>query len=138
MIRVDMSTISWITDYLTGIPRSVQLDSDQSEKVQSSTGVPQEAVLSFFPFSLHTTDFQYNSRSCKSSLITLQSDGKEEEYRALVDNFVEWSGGNILLLTVAKTSEGYTDPVYSGRGCWNGGGVQIPECPHPQQADGED
>lgn len=32
-------------------------------------------------------------------------DGQEEEYRALVDDFVEWAGRNHLLINLAKTRE---------------------------------
>lgn len=32
-------------------------------------------------------------------------DGQEEEYRDLIDKFVEWCGKNYLLLNVAKTKK---------------------------------
>lgn len=80
-MRADMTTISWITSYLK----------------------------SRLQFTLHTADFQYNSRPCHmkfsndSAVVGCISDGQEEEYKTLVNNFVEWSGRNHLLLNVAKS-----------------------------------
>ncbi|XP_076602405.1 nectin-1 isoform X3 [Chaetodon auriga] len=71
----------------------------------------QGTVLSPFLFTLYTSDFQYNSSSCHlqkfsddSAVVGCMKDGREEEYRAVVDNFVEWSGRNHLLLNAAKTN----------------------------------
>ena len=64
---VDTSTLSWITDYLTGRPQFVRLGSVLSDTVVSGTGAPQGTVLSLFLFTLYTTDFQYNSRVLPSA-----------------------------------------------------------------------
>ncbi|KAM6983431.1 uncharacterized protein LKV04_011372 [Tautogolabrus adspersus] len=64
VMGVDSSITSWITDYLTDRPQFVRLGSVQSGMVESSTGAPQGTVLSPFLFTLYTSDFQYNSRSC--------------------------------------------------------------------------
>lgn len=58
VMRVDTSTISWITDYLTDRPQFVRLGSVLSDMVVSDTGAPQRTVLSPFLFTLYATDFQ--------------------------------------------------------------------------------
>ena len=69
-------------------------------------------MLSPFLFTLYTTDFQYNSKSCHmqkfsddSVVVGCISEGRDGEYRAVVDNFVEWAGRNHLRLNVTKTRE---------------------------------
>ena len=111
-MRVNSSTISWITNYLTDRPQYVRLGSVLSDVVVGSIGAPQGTVLSPFLFTLYTSDFLYNSESCHlqkfsddSAVVGCIRDGREEEYRALVGDFVEWTGGNHLLLNVAKTRE---------------------------------
>ena len=113
-MRVDTSTISWINDYLTDRPQFVQLDSVLSDIV-ASRGAPQ-GVLSPFLFTMYTTDFQYDSGSCHlqkfsddSAVVGCISDGQEEEYRALVDDFVEWAERNHLMLNMTKTRDMVTD-----------------------------
>ena len=112
VMGVDDTMISWITDYLTGRPQFVRMGSVLSDAVVSDTGAPQGTVLSPFLFTLYTTDFQYNTRSCHlqkfsddSAVVGCISEGQEEEYRALVDNFVEWTGQNHLQLNISKTRE---------------------------------
>ena len=112
VMGVDDTMISWITDYLTGRPQFVRLGSVLSDVVVSDTGAPQRTVLSPFLFTLYTTDFQYNSESCHlqkfsddSAVVGCIRGGEEGEYRALVDNFVEWSEQNHLRLNVNKTRE---------------------------------
>ena len=113
---VDTSTVSWITDYLTGRPQFVRLGSVLSDVVVSTTGALQGTVLSPFLFTLYISDLQYNSESCHlqkfsddSAVVGCISDGREGEYRVLVDGFVEWAGKNHLLLNVAKTREMVVD-----------------------------
>lgn len=72
-------------------------------------------MLSPFLFTLYTADFQYNSGPCHvqkicdgSALVGCISDGWEEEYKALVNDFAEWAGRNHLL-NVAKTKEMVVD-----------------------------
>ena len=100
------------TEYLTGRPQFVRMGSVLSDVVVSDTGAPQGTVLSPFLFTLYTTDFQYNTGSCHlqkfsddSAVVGCISEGQEEEYRALVDNFVEWTGQNHLQLNISKTRE---------------------------------
>ena len=76
---------------------------------------PQGTVLSPFLFTLYTTDFQYNTGSChlqkfsdNSAVVGCISEGQEGEYRALVDNFVEWTGQNHLQLNISKTFAVFT------------------------------
>ena len=106
--------------------------------VVSGTGAPQGTVLSPFLFTLYTTDFQYNSESCHlqkfsddSAVVGCIRDGQGGEYRALVDNFVEWSGKNHLLLNVDKTREMVIDFRRKGTApqplCILGGDVDMVE-----------
>ena len=88
------------------------MDSVLSDAVVSETGAPPGAALSPFLFTLYTTDFQYNTGSCHlqkftddSAVVGCISEGQEEEYRALVDNVVEWTGQNHLRLNISKTRE---------------------------------
>lgn len=80
--------------------------------VVSDVGPPQTTVLSPFPFTLYTSDFHYISESAHlqkfphdSAVVGCVSDGQEVEYKALVSDFVEWSGRNHLRLNEAKTRE---------------------------------
>ena len=61
---VDLSFISWITDYLTGRPQYVRLGNCVSGTLMSSTGAPQGTVLAPLLFTLYTADFKYTSESC--------------------------------------------------------------------------
>ena len=112
VMGVDDTMISWITDHLTSRPQFVRMGSVLSDVVVSDTGAPQGTVLSPFLFTLYTTDFQYNTGSCHlqkfsddSAVVGCISEGQGEEYRALVDNFVEWTGQNHLRLNISKTRE---------------------------------
>ena len=111
VMGVDDTMISWITDYLTGRPQFVRMGSVLSDVVVSDTGAPQGTVLSPLLFTLCTTDFQYNTGSCHlqkfsddSAVVGCLSEA-QEEHRALVDNFVEWTGQNHLQLNISKTRE---------------------------------
>jgi len=113
---VDASTISWITDYLTGRPQFVRMGRVLSGTVVSDVGAPQGTVLSPFLFTLYTSDFQYNTESCHlqkysddSAVVGCIRDGREEEYRAVVSDFVKWADENHLRLNVAKTREMVVD-----------------------------
>lgn len=89
--RWNMSTISWITDYLTGRLQYVRLP----VLLMGSTGAPQGAVLS----PGHAT---YRNTLTDCGVDGSISDEQEEEYRAQVDDFVESSGRNHLLLNANK------------------------------------
>ena len=78
----------------------------------SYTGTPQGTVLSPFLFTSYTIDFQYNTGSYHpqkfsdhSAVVGCINEGQEEEYRVLVDNFVDWTGQNHLQLNISKTRE---------------------------------
>ena len=76
----------------------------------AALGAPQGTVLSPFLFSLYTSDFQFLSESCHlqkfaddSAIVGCVSEGKEEEYRSVVDSFIEWCATNHLLINPTKS-----------------------------------
>ena len=94
-MQVDPDLVAWITHYLTERLQSVRLRHCLSDVVISNTGTPQGTVLLSFLFTLYTSDFCYNSRTCHlrkfsddSSIVGSITDTKEEEYSELVENFV--------------------------------------------------
>ena len=96
-MQVEAPLVSWVVDYL---------------RLVSNTGAPQGTVLSPFLFTIYTTDFDYQSESCHlqkfsddSAIVGCIKDGDEEEYRALVGDFVTWCELNHLQLNVMKTKE---------------------------------
>lgn len=83
-------------DCLTGWPQFVRLQGCVSDFVVSNTGVPQRTVLSQFLFTLYTFDFQFCLESCHlqkfpddSAIVGCITEVKDEEYRGVVDSFVE-------------------------------------------------
>lgn len=109
---VDLSFISWITDYLTGRPQYVRLGNCVSGTLMSSTGAPQGTVLAPFLFTLYTADFKYTSESCHiqkysddTAIVACIRNGQESEYRDLIKAFSDWSNENHLLLNTSKTKE---------------------------------
>jgi len=60
-MQVDASLVAWITNYLTGRPQYLRLQSNMSDTIVSKTGEPQGTVLSPFLFTLYTSDFRYCS-----------------------------------------------------------------------------
>uniref|UniRef100_A0A8C6W187 Reverse transcriptase domain-containing protein n=1 Tax=Nothobranchius furzeri TaxID=105023 RepID=A0A8C6W187_NOTFU len=110
--QVGASTITWIKDYLTNRPQFVRLKNCTSNQAISNIGAPQGTVLSPFPFTLYTSDFQYKSETCHlqkysddSAVVGCIRDGQEAEFRELVERFVAWCGNNYLTLNVNKTKE---------------------------------
>ena len=113
---VDSHLVAWITDYLTDRPQYVRLGDCRSDIVVSSTGAPQGTVLSPVLFTLYTSDFQYNSESCHvqkfaddTPIVGCVRNGQEEEYRKLIQDFVEWCNSNHLRLNTTKTKEMVVD-----------------------------
>ena len=111
-VGMEAPLVSWIVDYLTGRPQYVRLQHCVSDRVVSNTGAPQGTVLSPFLFTLYTTDFGHNTESCHlqkfsddSAVVGCISKGDEEEYRAVVGDFVTWCEQNHLQLNVTKTKE---------------------------------
>ena len=64
LMGVDGGLVEWITNYLSGRPQFVRLQGSRSDVLVSNTGVPQGTVLSPFLFTLYTSDFRYNSKTC--------------------------------------------------------------------------
>lgn len=113
---VDLHLVTWITDYLTGRPQYVRLRNTTSDTVICSTGAPQGTVLSPVLFTLYTSDFQYNTEQCHmqkfsddTAVVGCIRDGREEEYRQLIQDFVVWCRANNLQLNTSKTKEMVVD-----------------------------
>ncbi|KAG5276868.1 hypothetical protein AALO_G00110700 [Alosa alosa] len=114
---VDAHLVTWITDYLTrGDHSSIRLKNCLSDTVICSTGAPQGTVLSPVLFTLYTSDFCYNTESCHmrkfsddTANVGCIRNGQEEEYRSLVEDFVQWCKLNHLQLNTSKTKEMVVD-----------------------------
>ena len=109
---VDAHLICWITDYLTERPQFVRLKICFPDTVVSSTGAPQGTVLSPVLFTLYTSDFCYNMESChvqkfsdNTAIVECIRNGQEDEYKNLVDGFVQWCWLNHLQLNTSETKE---------------------------------
>jgi hypothetical protein len=115
-MKVEAPLVSWVTDYLTGRPQFVRLQSCVSERAVSNTGASQGTVLSPFLFTLYTSDFRYNSETCHlqkfsddSAIVGCIRGGQEEEYRSTISDFVLWCEQNHLQLNISKTKEMVVD-----------------------------
>lgn len=115
-MQVDAPLVTWIMDYLTDRPQYVRLRDCESETLISSTGAPQGTVLSPFLFTIYTSDFRYDSETCHlqkfsddTAIVARVTDGQEDEYRGLVNDFCDWSTRNHLRLNVGKTREMVVD-----------------------------
>ncbi|KAG5276526.1 hypothetical protein AALO_G00106690 [Alosa alosa] len=113
---VDAHLVTWITDYLTERPQFVRLKNCLSDTVICSTGEPQGTVLSPVLFTLYTSDFCYNTESCHmqkfsddTAIVGCIRNGQEEEYRSLVEDFMQWCKLNHLQLNTSKTKEMVVD-----------------------------
>ena len=121
-MHVDHNTVAWITDYLTLRPQYVRLQGCRSDTLMGSTGVPQGTVLSPFLFTIYTSDFSFRSATCHlqkfsddSSIVGCITEDRDEEYRAVVENFIRWADQNHLLLNIKKTKELVIDARRSKR-----------------------
>lgn len=69
-------------------PHYVRLGSNRSNLVICCTEAPQGAALSPFLFTFYNSGSHSTYRNTLKILQRCMSDGQEEEYRALVDDFV--------------------------------------------------
>ena len=106
---VDAHLVCWITDYLTKRPQFVRLKDCFSDTVVSSTGAPQGTMLAPVLFTLYTSDFCHNTDTDNNAIVSCIRNGKEGEYRNLVDDFVQWRRLNHLQLNTSKTKEMVVD-----------------------------
>ncbi|KAG5274935.1 hypothetical protein AALO_G00141800 [Alosa alosa] len=108
-------------DYLTERPQFVRLKNCLSDTVICSTGAPQGTVLSPVLFTLYTSDFCY-TESCHmqkfsddTAIVGCIRNGQEEEYRSLVEDFVQWCKLNHLQLNTSKTKEMVVDFLWRSK-----------------------
>lgn len=78
---------SWIIDMIDR-PHYVRRGSNRSNLVICCTGAPQGTALSPFLFTFYNSGSHSIYRNTLKILQRCMSDGQEEEYRALVDDFV--------------------------------------------------
>lgn len=111
-MEVEPYMVSWITDYLTNRLQFVRMGGSMSSTLSCSVGAPQGTVLSPELFTLYTSDFYHNTEACHMQkfsddtvIVACIREGKEGEYRQLVQDFVSWSKQNQLQLNVQKTKE---------------------------------
>jgi len=95
-------------------------------------------TLAPFLFTLYTIDFVYNSRFCHfqnylddTAIVAYIRNGREDEYKQLMEAFREWSDKNSLLLNTAKTKEMVVDFRSADPECRHlgGGDLQISRWP---------
>ena len=94
----------------------MRLQGCQSEVLVSNTGAPQGTVLSPFLFTLYTSDFRHNSKTCHlqkfsddTVVVSQISDDNTGEHDSVVRDFVQWSEANHLRLNASKTKEMVVD-----------------------------
>ncbi|KAI4888458.1 hypothetical protein NFI96_007525 [Prochilodus magdalenae] len=111
-VGVESHLSNWILDYLTNRPQYVRARDCVSDKVVSSTGAPQGAVLAPFLFTLYTADFMYSSLNCHpqkfsddSAIDGLITNEEDSEYRELIQDFMDWCLQNHLQINAGKTKE---------------------------------
>ena len=82
----------------------------------SNTGAPQGTVLSPFLFTLYTTDFRFNSKTCHlqkfsddTVVVSKISGDNTAEHDGVVRDFVQWSEANHLKRNASKTKEMVVD-----------------------------
>ena len=107
-----MSLTLWIIDYLTARPQSVRMERCVSGTLECSTGAPQGTVLAPILFTLYTSDFRNNSKSCHiqkysddTAVVACVRGTQQKKYRDLVESINGWSKKNCLLLNTTKTKE---------------------------------
>lgn len=80
-------------------------------KCTVSQGSPPETVLTPYLFILYTSDFTYNSGHClhkfpdDSTVVRGITNGEEDEYRVVIQDFAQWCQHHSLQLNTNKTKE---------------------------------
>lgn len=130
-VHVDSTLVSWVTDCLTGRP-PVQITglcvrADRKQH-RFATGT---CFCSFFLSLFYTSDFSYLSKTCllqkfsdDTAILGCICDGKEGEYRSLVDNFVDWCQHNQVKCQEDKgAGGGFLEKEASSCSCHQPGGL---------------
>ena len=96
-MKLPLSVISWIFDYLTNRLQHVRLNGGLSSAICTNTGAPQGTVLAPFLFSLYTADSKSTDESCPlvkfaddTELIGKISNNKDALCHKQIENFVNW------------------------------------------------
>ncbi|KAK3539832.1 hypothetical protein QTP70_013351 [Hemibagrus guttatus] len=115
-LSVPSSICQWITSFLTDRHQLVKLGKFTSYSRTTSTGVPQDCVLSPLLFSLYTNDCTSTDPSVKllkfkddTTVIGLIQDGDESAYRQEIEQLAAWCSLNNLELNTLKTVEMIVD-----------------------------
>ena len=127
-MKLPLSVISWIFDYLTNRLQHVRLNGGLSSAICTNTGAPQGTVLAPFLFSLYTADCRSNDESCPllkfaddTELVGKLSNDEDGLYHKETENSVNSCDKNYLYLNVSETKEmcidfrknqAYPRPIY--------------------------
>lgn len=111
-LGLDDAICKWIFNFLTCRPQRVKINGCISDELYVSTGSPQGCILSPLLFTLYTHDLEASNANNviikyadDTTIIGLISSNDESHYREEVENVVQWSMENNLLLNTSKTCE---------------------------------
>ncbi|KAI3369653.1 hypothetical protein L3Q82_025365 [Scortum barcoo] len=103
-------------DASTAVCASAELRFRYHPEQHIGTGAPQGTVLAPFLYTIYTVDFQHNTSNCflqknadDTAVVSLIRGDEEEEYRKTIEEFVNWSEHNHLILNTTKTKEVIVD-----------------------------
>ena len=115
-MKLPLSIISWIFDYLTSRLQYVRLNGLLSCAIRTNIGAPQGTVLAPFLFALYTADCRSTDKSCPlvkfvddTEVVGKISNDEDALYHKQIEYFVNWCDKNYLYLNVSKTKEMCTD-----------------------------
>jgi hypothetical protein len=109
--HLDDQLIRWIMDFLTDRSQRVRVNNTFSDLRHTSTGSPQDCVLSPLLFILYTDDCRSTQPQCHlvkyaddTVLLSLLS-GPSQQHGSALQEFVEWCDSSCLEMNVSKTKE---------------------------------
>jgi len=111
-LGLDDAICKWIFNFVTSRPQRVKINGCISDELYVSTGSSQGCILSPLLFTFYTHDLEASNANNviikyadDTAVIGLISSNHESHYRKEVENVVQWSKENNLLLNTSKTCE---------------------------------
>ena len=111
-LGVHSDVIRWVESFLTDRVQCVRVNEAVSSPIITNTGSPQGSTISPVLFTLYTNECRSNTQehvtikfADDTAIIGLIRDNDETNYRAWVDQFIEWCRSSCLLLNTNKTKE---------------------------------